>query len=171
MRHVALALARAALGNLGVRGVPRLIAQSAVQVVHTGNTNEIALATITIPGGTLGANGALVVEPVWSHTASVNNKTLRARLGGLAGTIIYSKVNGATVQSEAPLILLANRNVQNAQIAPYSPAGNYFSGNTAAPATHAIDTSTDKDLVLSGQLANAGEQVRLEYYSVFVVKP
>lgn len=167
-RHLA---ARAALGSQGLRGLQQILAFSAVQASHTGNTNEVALATLNIPAGLMGANGALIIEPIWSHTVSINNKTLRVRMGGVAGTIIFSKVNGAAVASEAPLIVLANRNAENSQLAPYSPAGNYFSGNASAPATHAINTAQAQDLVITGQLASAGEQVRLEAYSVFLVKP
>lgn len=168
-RHL---LARSLAGNQGLRGVQSvLVAQSAVQVSHTGNLNEVALATISLSAGIMGPSGILLIEPVWTHTDSINNKTLRVRVGGLAGAIVFSKVNGAATASEAPLIVLANRNAQNSQIAPYSPAGSYYSGNAALPATHAIDMAQAQDLVITGQLASAGEAVRLEYYAIALAKP
>lgn len=168
VRHL---LARSILGNQALRGLPSIVAQSAVQVSHTGNSNEVALATVSLGAGIMGTSGILLIEPCWTHTVSINNKTLRVRVGGIAGTIIFSKVNGATIAASAPLIVLANRNAQNSQIVPYSPAGQYYSENASAPATHAIDMALAQDLVITGQLASSGETVRLESYQVSLLKP
>ena len=45
---------------------PIILAQSAVAVSKTGDTNEATLASITIPAGAMGANGSLRLTTVWS---------------------------------------------------------------------------------------------------------
>ncbi len=64
----------------------RVVASSAVAISHTGDTNETALVNIPITGGTMGPNGFIRITTLWNVTSSANNKSLRVRFGGLAGT-------------------------------------------------------------------------------------
>jgi len=64
----------------------RLLLASGVAVACPADTTEDILATIPLPGEIMGPNGIIFLESFWSYTNSANNKTLRARLGGAAGT-------------------------------------------------------------------------------------
>lgn len=142
----------------------RVLAASAVAAAHSGNTSETALASVQIPGGAMGPNGALRITTLWSYTNSANNKTLRIRLGGISGAG-YLGNNVTTTATLRHQQIIQNRNAQNAQIGGFvSPMP--IGASTSAPATSSIDTGAPVDLVISGQLANAGETVALESYMV-----
>jgi hypothetical protein len=143
----------------------RVIGASGVAVPLTGSTNETALATITIPAGAMGPNGALRATIVTSYTNSGNNKTFRYRLGGIAGTVLMA-VPTTTTASQMMQRIIQNRNAQNSQISAASAVANAFGSSSASPATGAVDTSAAQDLVISGQLADAGETMTLESYIV-----
>jgi hypothetical protein len=143
--------------------VATILGQSSVAVSHTGNTDETALATVTIPAGAMGANGRIRVEALWSYPNSANNKTCRVRFGGLAGTAIHSAVNTASLAYKA-MTEGGNRNAANSQVWPPSTLNVGASGG--APVTGAIDTAAAVSLVITGQLASAAETIVLESYLV-----
>jgi hypothetical protein len=166
--HEAL-IADRATGRVTFPNTPiwRQIAHSAVAASHTGNTTETVLATISIPAGSMGPNGMLRVTTLWSMTNTANNKTFRVRLGGASGTqFLNQAIAQASYQDHR---LIRNRNSQSSQIC--SPAGGMVGGfgvTTGTLASGAVDTSAAQDLVLSAQLANSGETVTLESYTVEV---
>lgn len=141
-----------------------IIGRSAVAVSAPNDTNEDILATITVPGKLLGPNGQLRVSTLFTVTNSANNKTLRARLGGAAGTAMYAVVVTTTVNVNDQRII-ANRGAQNSQIGPGANSASFGQSATAVQAA-AIDTSVDQTIVLSGQKATAGETITLESYLV-----
>jgi hypothetical protein len=139
----------------------RILAKSAVAVSHTGDTNETILATIIIPANALGPNGFIRVRAYWSMTNSANNKTMRHRFNGIAGTLF----NLATLTTSATLQQLgmaANRNAANSQI--LTPSTGTFGASSATVPTAAVDTTAAVDYVLTAQLANSGETITLEAY-------
>lgn len=136
----------------------------------TGTTAETALRTITVPGGMMGANGMVRVRTLWSITNSGNNKTIRIRIGGLAGTAIMG--NALTTQATiADERVFHNRNSQASQVA--ASIGNIGVGGwgqtTSAVTTATINTANDFDIAITGELANTGETITLESYSVEVI--
>jgi hypothetical protein len=143
-----------------------VLAASAVGVSHTGDTSETALATVQVPANMMGANGILRVTTLWTITNSGNNKTLRARLGGIAGTAFL----GATFTTSASVHdqrLIRNRNAANSQVGFAAINGTGGWGvSSGAVATGAVDTAANQDLVITGQLASAGETITLEAYLV-----
>ncbi len=148
--------------------VPYVLAQSGVQVSHTGNTNETALATIAIPAGAMGANGRVRVTALWGHTNSVNNKTCRIRFGGTSGTIVYSITNTTTAHHRAQ-VEGANRNATGSQVwAPNGLTGS-FGATSGSLVTGAIDTTAAVDIVILGTLASSGETISLESYLVELI--
>lgn len=141
---------------------PRVVAQIGVAVSHTGTTTETTLATITVPGGALGANGQLIIETLWSGTSSANNKILGVKVGAtslLAATV----TTGSTFSHH---IRIANRNSVSSQIAntPFSTTG--YGPNSNAPVSMAVNTNADWTLTITGQLGLATETVALESYQV-----
>lgn len=145
----------------------RMLAASAVSASHTGNTNETTLATVTIPAGAMGANGALRINSLWSYTNSGNTKTLRNRLDGISGTVFMSAAPTTTASAHDAGRIIQNRNSVSSQVCRASGAA---SGPAAtAVITGAKDTSGALDLVFTAQLANSGETITLEAYSVEIM--
>lgn len=146
---------------------PRVIAQSGVAVTHTGNTNEVAMATIPLPP--MAAGDAVRVTALWSHTNSANNKTMRTRLGGLAGTAFRALVTTTTAVFTDEYTI-RNRGTAATQVAQPGSSGVAFGTTAIAVSTGSVDTSTSKDLVLSAQLALGSESITLEGYTVELLK-
>ena len=143
----------------------RVLAASGVLASHTGNTSETALATIAIPAGAMGPNGILRVTGVLDGTDSANNKTWRLRLGGLAGTE-FANFNLTTSATGVLHRIIQNRNSASSQVSFAANSSNAFGTSTSAPATGALNTANAQDLVISIQLASAGETASLEAYTV-----
>jgi hypothetical protein len=160
---------RAAALNLATGYV---LAQSAVALSHTGDTNETVLATIAIPANVIGANGRVVIETSWSFTSSANSKTLRVRFGasggGVGGTALLA-LGFTTTAMYHDYRAIANRNATNSQIAMLNTGvGGGWGGANNTPIATAVDTTAATEVVLSAQLANAGETITLESYQVLV---
>lgn len=145
----------------------QVIAASAVAAAHTGDTNETALATITIPGGSMGANGVLRITATWSMTNSANSKTIRYRLGGIGGSALRT-YGFTTTGSYRESIMIANRNSEASQLGgpPGTSVPGGFGLTSGAFVTGTVNTANDQDFVISGQLANSGETITLESYTV-----
>lgn len=136
-----------------------IVLQSGAAATLTGTLAETVLATLTVPAGWLGANGsAELADALWSMTNNANSKTLRARLGGIGGFAFWSQAV-TTSASARGMGRVQNANATNAQKA-YSGAS--FGNSASAILTGAIDTSVAQTIVITGQLANAGDTLTLE---------
>lgn len=152
-----------ASGSLSASAI--VIAQSAVASPITGTTTETTLATITVPANVMGANGRIEITTMWSTTNSANNKTLRVKFGSLTMQSIVMTTN-ASIQVTA---IIANRNNTASQVAsPNSSTGT--GATTNAVQTASIDTTAAVTILITGQLANTGETITLEAYSVKLFK-
>lgn len=154
----------------GTRWVPasaQLLARSAVAAALTGSTNETALATVTVPAGLMGVDGALHVYTTWATTNSANNKTLRVRFGGAAGNAYMANVL-TTSASFNDMRRIRNRNSAASQVGTGSASASAYAAAGGAVTTSAVDTASAVDLVLSGQLATAAESISLENYEVWI---
>jgi hypothetical protein len=143
-------------------GTWRVLAASAVAASHTGDTLEAALATIAIPAGAMGPNGQLRVTTQWTYTNSANAKNLRVRFGGTSGTSFLAQASTTTATAQFQN-RIANRGAANSQVGNNNTA---YGTSSSAVVTSAVDTSAAVNLVISGQLTNAGEMITLEGYLV-----
>lgn len=146
-------------------GTPVIIGISAVAVSAGANTDENTLATIAIPARSMGLNGRLRVWTLWTTTSSGNNKTVRVRLGGAAGTAFLNS-NVTTSVGTGDVRLISNVAADNSQKGAGASVFTANGGTSGTPVTGAIDTSADTTLVISGQKASSGETLTLESYSV-----
>lgn len=142
-----------------------VLGQSAVAVSHTGNTNETTLATVNIPAGAMGANGQVIVEAIFSHTASGNNKTPRVKFGG---TLISGAVQ-TTTASSTWRNRVGNRNSEASQVFGPPALTTHFGQTSASVATASVNTASSTDITFTGQLANSGETITLESYIVWII--
>lgn len=138
-----------------------MIGASAVAVSLTGTLVETTLATVALAAGTLGPNGRFRVWHLWSFNNSANNKTLRVRL---AGTAIFQFARNTQLGEQAQTII-RNRNNQAIQVGP-PLSYDGFGSTGAALTTYAIDTSLAQNITFTGALANVGDTLTLESYSV-----
>lgn len=153
-------------------GYPMILAQSWEAVSAPADTNENILATITVPAGSMGANGMLRLVAFWAMTNSANAKTMRVRFGGVGGAayeILPSVVNIDTARTN---VWIANKNAANSQRGHGASQIPAFSQPTGAVAVvTSIDTTAATTLVLTAQKTLAGETATLEGYSVELIKP
>jgi hypothetical protein len=150
-------------------GTPFLFAKSFVAVTAAGGTTEQTLATVTIPAGAMGPNGALIIDSFWSHSNSVNSKTLSIRVGGVAGTAVAAM--GAVSQaSTLRRLYLMNANSASVQKVNM-PAGRAdgYGQATASSITSAVNTAVAWDLVFTGTKSTGSETLTLEGYIIYIL--
>lgn len=141
-----------------------LAAGAAASNTHTGNTNETALATISIPAGLLGANGFLIVWFTGTHTNNGNNKTWRVKLGSTN----FGDRTETTTASTSILRVISNRNGAAAQVSHNALASSGLGSTTGAVTTGTENTATALTLTITAQLGNAGDSMTLESYVVLL---
>lgn len=142
-----------------------VIAQSGAAVSVPADTTEDTLATIILQRNTMGANGCVLVDFLTSWTASANLKTVRVYLGTTGTTAFTSVASTALVSGARPMAKICNANATNAQV------GVNITGLTGlgAAVTGAVDTTSNANLIITGQKASAGETLTLTEYTVTVV--
>lgn len=146
-----------------IGAVAQMIKSSAVQVSVTGTLVETTMATITVPAGAMGPNGFVEITSLWSYTNSANNKIMRTRFGG---TSVASNVP-TTTASSALFTTIANRNSASSQV--IGLATQIIGVTGSATGTSAVNTANATDITLTATLANTGETITLEFYSVKIV--
>lgn len=145
------------------RRSPIILAQSGVAASVTGTLTETTLASVTIPGGMMGTNGSLRIKAKWTYTNSVNNKTIKSVFGGQAVTTGVR----TTSTTEFLFYTIDNRGSLSSQMGPNTAIPSSSSLGTYFPLT--VDTSVDQTLTFTGTLANTGETITLEGYTVEVL--
>lgn len=148
------------------RGVWQVVASHHAAQALTGTTAETAIATVTVPGKLLGKNGILRITTNWGHTNNANAKSLRIRVGTVAGTQLLSASAASALRTYA-MIALHNRNNVAAQIGNTNTGSTTGYGqNTSTPLTTTIDTDADFNIVFSGQLGVGTDTITLEGYFI-----
>jgi hypothetical protein len=112
----------------------------------------------------MGPNGWVRVTALTSNNNSGNAKTTRIRFGGIGGTAYHAPAPTTNTTVDAHAIIL-NRNSESSQCGMQS-SGSRYSQSGSALATSAVDTSAETTIVITGQLANGTDNMRLEYYFV-----
>ena len=158
-------LSRAQGGTGYAQAIAPLFATQHAAVSHTGNTLETTLFTITIPGGTLGANGRIRIDGSLFSTNSVNIKTWRLKFGGT----LFARSYLTTTDCNADFnVAIWNENATNAQSGTV-----YFHviNHSSATIIGAIDTTVDQPLIITAQLALGTETATLRGVAVEISKP
>ena len=152
------------------RHVPRVMCASAVAVAAPLDTSEDVLATCSIAANAMGLNGALRIAPRYSYTNSGNNKTLRVRFSGAAGTVVFGPTRTTQLGEDAS-IFVANRGATNSQVAGGLAGNDASTADGFAGSTPAADTTAATSVVLSCQKATGAEACTLERYTVELIRP
>jgi hypothetical protein len=142
-----------------------VIARDNGDAALTGTVNETILATAIIRGNILGNNGWLSVETLWACANNANAKTGRIRLQTLANNV-FLQSNMANNLGGYFQSLITNDHATNAQVGGNIGGGHGTAG--AALPTDAVDTLQDFFILITGQLANAGDTLTLRHFSVVI---
>lgn len=130
-----------------------------VAAAHTGDTTETVKFTVTVPGGYMGPNGRLRIKVSATYTNSADSKSIRVRLGGLAGTLFGQSINtttaGATFEFD-----IANANNAAVNVGGVTSGQGGWSTSSAST-SGTVNTAVDQDLVVTAQLANSGETITI----------
>ena len=139
-----------------------VLASSAVAIPLTGTVATTPLATISIPANRMGLNGYFVVSTVWSCTNNANRKSYILQFGSTVSDIDLA--NSASYSDQRTI---QNRNNASSQVIFAGTGG--FGTSTTALGTASQNTTTSINLIINGDLANAGDTMTLEAYRVELV--
>ena len=124
----------------------------ATPVALTGTTSETTMLTVSIPASLMNKRGKVNFIVLLSLTNNANAKTVRAKIGGQLVAAITS-TNQSLLGFSGWLLNLNSETSQKS--------------NSAASFT--VDTTIANDLVITGQLANAGDTLTLTAVSLEVI--
>ncbi len=124
----------------------------------TGSTTETTLINVSLPAGDVGNNGQIVVTSNWACNNSAGAKTGTVYLGG---TAVGTASSYTTSTGGSSMNSIRNRGVLNVQT-------SQLIGGAAAGASvyTAIDTSIDKSITITGDLATATDHIILEGFTI-----
>src|SRR5574343_1543101 len=146
--------------SVGWRSMHRskqVIASSAVQQSHTGDTNETTKGSVTIPGGALGANSVITLKGRFTFPASGNSQTIRLKADS---STLQTWIAGATQLSLAVNWEVQMRNALNSQLGWIQGAAGTGGSTAAATFTTATeDFASDTVLAVTVQLGSGAETI------------
>ena len=152
--------------NNVLTGVPSIVASPTAVVspsigAYTSPITAVDLFSFVLPGGSMGANGQLVL---YSEITVPNNANTKLGIINIGGTQIMAISLTTTITANG-IRYWANRGVSNAQISRATTSTNI--GNSAVALNQtAIATDVNQNVLFQGQLANAADFVVFEQYSV-----
>lgn len=144
-----------------------LVAQSGNPTPVTGSTGELPITSVTIPP--LSANDSVRVSMIWTCTSSGNAKTMRMRYdtaAGITGTVLFTSGAQTAITSYFANIIIRNRNATNSQISGAANGGSGAQSNVLTT----LDTTAATVLNFTGDLANSGDTINLQGYTVEVLR-
>jgi hypothetical protein len=145
----------------GVSNPARVLGQSATANPLTGGTGETTLATVSVPGGAMGASGSIRITALVTCTNNANVKTLTFKYGGQS----FGAVSLANQLSGHVQVTIRNRTAAT-QISWLNGGSAYGVTTAAVTTTRAIDTTVAQDATITGTLANGADTLTLEGFTV-----
>lgn len=141
--------------------------------VITGTTSLTAFRDVLIPGGLVGKNGHLRIEPLLRYTSNGNAKNPSIRIssygGVVSGSQLWAHSQASTSTASFPYIV-HNDNSETAQVAATAGATNGSVGQSTAAGevTAAIDTTADFYITIAATPASAGDTLTLRRLAITV---
>jgi hypothetical protein len=140
-------------------GVQTALLWYGTAVVAVANT-AVTLASITVPGWSVGTGGQIEINALFSLTNSANAKNLNMTFGGSAVfTLASANVASVSVQKE-----IVNRG--GSQIVSSAVGATGHGASTGTVLTLSVNTNVDQTFAITAQPTTANELVQLEYYSL-----
>lgn len=146
--------------------VPYVVEKAAVATSAPAVSTEVTLATIIIPANAIGPKGVMHVRGGYTFTNNANNKVLRVRYSGAAG----SQYVGVTTNNTATFpfdFVICNRGATNSQVGlPTSSQGIWGQATAGTYVTSSVDTTAQTTVVITGQKTVPADTLTLEFYMV-----
>lgn len=134
----------------------------------TGNIGDTIMATITLPGNKMGANGILLLTAI-ADTAGLGTKTLRLRFNNSLVCVASASNSGAN--NISLMRIISNRNSTNSQIVFAWDLGLLSgvagSGKSTAILNH--DTTANIPITVTGQIGGGDSTSQLILRDFFVI--
>jgi len=138
---------------------PTAIVSARAATNYTGVTTAVALATVTVPGGLVGANGSLQIKFAGSQNSAAGAKTYVVK--GAAGTWLSS----AATTTAAAYYDFTVGNRGNAAVNLSTGINSVGVGARGFLAT-TVDTSVNFDVTFNGTLATATDYMIYEFFEI-----
>lgn len=134
---------------MNIYGETELLTSDVTPHACPANSSENVLATISIKPRQIRPGDRLRIAVSAPLTSSANTKTIRVRIGTVAGTAVLtgSATSSNALHAVAELIALSNTAIYSP--VPASPTGSGVSGT--APVEAVVDLTAGFDLVITGQ--------------------
>jgi len=156
-----------ALGAARWRHIPRILASSNVATTAPADTAVNTLATYTMPANTMGQDGVLEIDNIWTVNNNANTKTARVLFGGTA----YNSQALASNVQQVDRTFIRNRTTSS-QFGRVSGAGaGGYGVTTGTLTTSSIDTTQSVAVLIQAQKATAGDTMTLEGYTITLTRP
>lgn len=139
-------------------GVQTALVWYGTAVVAVANT-AVTLASVTVPGWSVGTGGQIEINALFSLTNSANAKNLNMTFGGSA-IFTLAAANNAIVSVQKEIV-----NRGGSQIVSNAIGATGHVASTGAVVTLTVNTTVDQTFAITAQPATANELVQLEYYS------
>lgn len=123
----------------------------------TGTTSETTLASITIPGGLLGADGTVRAYALFSFVGTAGTKAIRTKFGGSNFTSLSATAATLSASVSKSLCNLSVASQQSIAAGTLSDG----SSQTVGVVTLAVDSSVDQQLAITVQLSNTADSATL----------
>ena len=129
--------------------------------VAVANT-EVTLASVTIPGWSMGVGGSMEVDALFTMTNNATVKTLGMTFGGSAFLAAAAASNtSASVQK-----IISNRGSSQLVTNSASSVGHGLS--TGANVTLTVDATVDQVFAITAKPATANNLMRLETFNLYI---
>lgn len=148
----------------------RISWSSAADSSVTRTVDETVLGTVSLPAGLVPANATIQASALYNYTNSASTKTMRIRLGGIAGAAYFSQAATTTLSvQQMAVIRCITTGTQKAQTGavPAFTAAQSSTANT----TSSVDMTANTTIVFTGQNTNTGETVTVRGYVVEIIFP
>ena len=140
-------------------GVQTALVWYGTAVVAVANT-AVTLASVTVPGWSVGTGGQIEINALFSLTNSANAKNLGMTFGGSA-IFTLAAANNASVSVQKEIV-----NRGGSQIVSNAIGATGHGASTGTVLTLSVNTNVDQTFAITAQPATANELVQLEYYSL-----
>jgi hypothetical protein len=131
-------------------------------VVAVANT-AATLASVVVPGWSVGSGGEIEIDALFSLTNSANAKNLNMTFGGSA-IFTLASANFASVSVQKNIV-----NRGGSQIVSNAVNATGHGTSTSAVVTLTVDTTVNQTFAITAQPATANELVQLEYYNMHIL--